>query len=603
MTWNLVVAALAVLLAEATPEPPRRVAWVEEGRPAVVAATGDALPAGAGCAAVLAEGMAPAVVELVLPQDAATLAHLPVSRGVTVAGRVRTHDLSLYPPELTLAPAAGTIPAPCWQALAALDFHRWQVRHGGTFAVGPLPPGRWTLTASAPFHEPATVPVEVGAKEGELQLPELHLEGRGRVLVEVRRSTAEELAVHVEAVRKEPSGRVRYQALRQVPFEGPEPVAVELPPGEYRFAVRDANPVPLWLGPVTVFVGEQVLPVEPETVEVEGRVVTKGRGVPGARLEVAVAAEQLVPVTTDEGGSFFLRLPRPERYFLELHLPDGRFHPTFLDVRDAAPGERVQRTLEVAARWLTGRVVNRQGEPLPGAEVQYRLEAAEAREQVFSEVRADGDGRFALPLEDARTLRLAVRQRGFLPARLAWPEPPEEVTIVLEPGLEVEGTVTDTSGQFVADASIGTSGELFEPLSAATRSRADGSFQLTVPFGSVLLAWAPGSAMAWSPAREQMVLVLPPQPQPSLVTLLGPDRQPLRRCRVAAVTAEGVAIPWEALAAAQRGRGSRAVTGDDGRLALVALPDGPYTLVCRTGEGQLLAASVVLPTHGQLSLK
>ncbi|HRS17817.1 MAG TPA: carboxypeptidase-like regulatory domain-containing protein [Thermoanaerobaculaceae bacterium] len=602
MISSLAVTAFVAMLAEPASVPPRRVAWVQEGRPAVVGEVGEKFPNGAGCAAVLAEGLAPAVVELELPEDAARLAHLPLPRGVAVTGRVVTHDLSLYPPELTLAPASGTIPARCWQALAALDFQHWQVQRGGTFSVGPLPPGRWTLTASAPFHEPVTVPVQIGAGEGEIQLPDVRLEGRGRVLVDVRKDGAERLEIHVEEVRKEASGRVRYLALRHVPFEGTEPVAVELPPGEYRVAVRDANPVPLWLGPVTVLVGEQVLTVEPETVEVEGRVVVKDRGVE-ARLEVVVEAEHVVPVSTDELGGFFLRLPRPARYFLEIHLPDGRFHPAFLDLRDAAPGERVHRTLEVASRWLKGKVASRQGEPLAGAEVQYRLEAPEAKEQVFGEVRTGADGTFALALADKATLQLEVRQRGFLPARLAWPTPPDEVTIVLEPGLEVEGIVTDASGQLVGGASVTTSGDLFAPLSASARSAGSGRYQLTVPFGSVLLAWAPGGAVTWSPAQEKVQLVLPPQPSPSLVTLLGPNRQPLRRCRVAAVTAQGIAIPWEALSGAQRAHGSRALTGDDGRLALVVLPDGPYTLVCRTAEGQLLSTSVVLPTQQQLSLQ
>lgn len=595
----LIAAGLAT--GAAAEEPPLRHAWVREGLPPVLASQVGELPPGKGCVATVAPGAAPAWHELELPREASRLAGpLPTRSGTAVSGQVDTHDLHTYVPVVALAPREGTLPPPCWQALSALGWDRWQVGRGGAVTVGPLPPGRWTVRLEAPYHTPQEFPVEAAASLPRLQLPAVRLAPLGRVVLDLRLEATEDLSLVVEEITQQPASPPRVREVARQPVSPEAPPELELPPGRYRLQLRDAQPLPLWTENVTVAVGENLLTAQPTAIEVEGRVLAGRRGVAGTRLELVAGLELPVSVTADHEGAFALRLPKPERYAVELHLPDGRWQLVFLDVKGAAPGERVRRDLEVARAWLRGRVVGRDGRPLGGAEVVFTFRRTMPREQSMGQLTADAQGAFAVALQERASLTLEVTHRGFLPATLTFAgDPPEEVTVTLEPGLEVEGLVTDASGRPVAAAQVAVPGEAFGALRAATRTQGDGRFQLTVPPGSTVVAWGAGAGMAWTPAREQVLLVLPPVREPSVLTVLGPAKVPLAREKLAALTAEGVTLPYVALSAAQQLFGARAVTDGEGRVGLVALPDGSYTLLCQVQE-QVLAAPVVLPLRGEV---
>lgn len=598
-------ALLSVSLNPQGQEPSLRLAWVREGFPPAIAQRVGDLPPGEGCLAVVVPDAAPTWRVMNLPRDAPRVGELVRGgAGTPVSGQVETADVSTYVPEVVLLPPPA-MPPLCWQALSAVGFERWQVGRGGVFTVGPLPPGRWTLRLTAAFHEPQEVQVELAAGLPTLVLPPVTLSPRGRVVLDVRVSPSEGLTLLVEEVGREPGSPPRYLPGRQVALTAGQQPSLELPLGRYRLQLRDAQPLPLWIDTVEVAVGEQTLTIEPQTVEVEGVVISRKGGVEGVRLEVVAAPEVTVSVTTDATGAFALRLPKPDKYLVEMHLPDGRWQLKLLDLSDASPGERVRRELEVTDTWVRGRVVSREGRPLAGAEVVYKLSSlAQVREQFMSSLTADGEGRFFVPLSGRVSLELQVSHRGFLPTTLLWPaDPPEEVVVTLQPGLEVAGRVTDAAGRPLAGARVAVPQGPFESPAATARADAEGRFTLTVPLGSILLAWGHGARLGWTPAQETVHLTLAPLGQPSLLTLVGADRTPLARARLAALTAEGVVIPAEVLAAVQGLHGSRGVTDPEGRVLLGTLADGTYTVLGQTSAKEVLRGVVVLPAQGEVRLE
>ena len=197
--------------------------------------------------------------------------------------------------------------------------------------------------------------------------------------------------------------------------------------------------------------------------------------VPPRRLEIALAtASQLEPLTdavawarddravfSDAQGRLTLRIPATERSISVKAIAPG--HLLWQRSRlplSTANGQVVTIGLEPAAG-LRGRVVDEDGRPLKGVEIEWVPGKNRARR--FPEgrdSRSRPDGTFALsPLPSSARLDLVARKAGFATTHLALDplrpfERVADLELVLTAGRQASGTVVDEDGHPVAGASI-----------------------------------------------------------------------------------------------------------------------------------------------------
>lgn len=218
-------------------------------------------------------------------------------------------------------------------------------------------------------------------------------------------------------------------------------------------------------------------------IEVTGRVVD-GRGEPVAGATVESHQRTLVSTTTDVSGEFRLgRIdPARDRTYLTVRMDGYRKSSVTVDRAEAAAPLEIVLLRGSRAR---GRVVTREGEPVPGALVSIgdvpRLDAPSTR--------TDAKGLFVLEgLPTGQALIGAVRS-GYAAAevRVVLPEDGEtleDVTVVLRSGDRLAGIVVDERGQPVAGAVVdprasGGRGPWSGYVGPDARSDEDGRFELT----------------------------------------------------------------------------------------------------------------------------
>lgn len=586
-------------------QPRWRFAWAREGYPTTLTDSLSSLPPGRGCLAAVHQGSAPLWREVTLPNDGPSFSQKLAARpGVRVTGQVVTHDLASYVPEVHLSAREGALPPLCWQALGDLGWTTSSVDRAGAFSLGPLPPGKWELAIKAPFHLPVVVPLEVKAEQSELLLGVLRLAARGYLRVELAGPQAFDASLEVERIERQPSGRVSFTKVEQRPVQAGDAPTLQLEPGPYRLVLQHPQLGPVAVETTEVHVGEQTPVMKATPIEVEGRVRANDTGVEGAELTVALFPELTSLCLTEKEGRFQLVVPQPQTYLVEVRLSDGRFEPAFLDLRDASPGERVLRDIEIENRWLSGLVVESDGQPVSQAKVLYRLHRQDRAEEFSGSVTAGDDGRFSVPLKRGARLSLMVGRNGFLPLELSWDHnPPKELTIRLEKGLEVNGRVLGPNGQGVAAAGVTVAQDPFGRSLFTTRCGEGGAFSLTVPYHSALVAWTPGVGLVWGTAQEAVTLQLRPAAPASFLTLVTPEKEPLGRALATVISSEGIPIPHWVLAEMERAGRSLAATDDQGRLRITSLPPGSYTLIVRTRDQRLWSGVVVFPFSGSLTLQ
>jgi protocatechuate 3,4-dioxygenase beta subunit len=263
------------------------------------------------------------------------------------------------------------------------------------------------------------------------------------------------------------------------------------------------------------------------------------------------------------------------------------------------PGSGPGPKIALIPKGLTGhgRVVDVSSHPVPGAAVSL-LAAGGERELPASgsllRIVADREGRFEVADLAAGSYDLRVAAPGFAPTLVRGvPVRAGAVdlgTVVLHPGAEIAGTVTDPDGQPIADATVRITPDspVAVRLSAAGEEErkvvtgADGSFRLQdlAPGGPVSLkVWKTGyrpiSQAVAMPTAEPVTIVLHPASKVA-GRVLDEDGEPVSGARVVLIADQPGGRPGRMLSSAPTDeQGSFIVEGaDPGPVRLVATAAG-----------------------------
>ncbi|MCE9666476.1 carboxypeptidase-like regulatory domain-containing protein [Myxococcus stipitatus] len=309
----------------------------------------------------------------------------------------------------------------------------------GTYRLGPLDAGRYTLSVSAPRFARWESSAEV--------------DGVAPVDATLRESSGVEGKVMDAAGR--PVKGARVALWRRLDSRGPtdaDPLEadVEQAPGastetaEDGAFLLDAAAPGRWLLTVShpehssrglpVTSPSQGLRVVLETgASVQGQVVTAA-GVPvrGATVTLLTAGKRILPwrvrqVETGGDGTFALKGVVAGRYSLAARtegVAGGQGVVITLDVNGSDPSEQLLRIPEAGS--ISGRVVDEQSRPLSGASIRLvadisedalaRMEAGLAPPSIFRgqvDVEVREDGRFEARPVDAGPYRVLVQRRGY----------------------------------------------------------------------------------------------------------------------------------------------------------------------------------------------
>lgn len=218
---------------------------------------------------------------------------------------------------------------------------------------------------------------------------------------------------------------------------------------------------------------------------IEGRVVGPGdAAIEGAVVQAFVprrgdhASGQAV---SDEDGRFAVRGLDPMAHMLIATHPD---HPR-TRLFGVAIGQPDVVLRMPAGLQVTGRVVDGSGSPVPAFTVVARRASGGLRRTTVASVSSyDPSGRFVVTgLTEDGTYELTASARGMPPSTSVSTTPGSDVTLTLEAGGRLAGTVRDSEGVGIEGARVQLTGYLGRgssaaPLEVQTRSDAGGRFAL-----------------------------------------------------------------------------------------------------------------------------
>lgn len=214
-------------------------------------------------------------------------------------------------------------------------------------------------------------------------------------------------------------------------------------------------------------------------------------------------------------------------------------------------------------------VVDRSDQPIAGAQVCLMIAAQPTAQRCAS---ADSQGIVeGLRLPNDERWRIGVSASGYRPAtipRLGQPEPRDALIRVMltEGGTKLRGRIEDATGGVIEGAFVSVEDPSGASL-AATRSLADGEFELWGPTGPVLIR---AIAEGYAASEERLVL-----PSGAVVLRLAPESAIAGRV----LDAESGQPIADAIVVARRSDDDSRSRSDDDRFTARSDADGHYQLV------------------------
>lgn len=319
------------------------------------------------------------------------------------------------------------------------------------------------------------------------------------------------------------------------------------------------------------------------------------------------------------GGSFTLRgLPAGK---FTLRIVPSDFDEIERDEVTLRPGETTDlgTILVRATAGIAGRVTDRAGEPIAGAEVGvwYRAEGTDLRSRT---VKTRSDGRWRIPgTGDGRILSLWATARGYARQERRDLSPADQpFEFALERASRILGRVQFAEGGSPPEFAVrveretgeedveGFPGMVFEPSVAFEQSFTDpgGSFRLEdiAPGSYTLIVRAAGRAPArrtglavgvGRDAEAGTILLFPGRKLRGSVVALS-DHSPIAGAAIQALLPHGTAFPL-----GPPEMGPSALSGPDGRFVLEGLEAGAYIVTASHGEFASSETRVEIPSEGE----
>lgn len=342
----------------------------------------------------------------------------------------------------------------------------------------------------------------------------------------------------------------------------------------------------------------------------QGRVQdVDGRPVAGAEVSLSASRTRRsvevkgITVRTDEKGRFTVaQIPANP---LDLAFHKQGYARAFVRGTRVSPGAGTADLGSVVLRpgaSLTGRVVDRKGKPIPGAEV-FQVEDLARVDEISGRLASDEaaattgpEGRFALEdLPAGSPINLLVRAPGFLPAGVRGARAPnrEPLAVRLETAALLRGRVIDEEKQPVPGARLELVVKTDHPVARLAVTERDGSFEISdAPRGSGALDV---QAQGFVPIEDLDVTL--PRPQPGSDLILTLERGAVLNGHVSLT--DGTPVAGARISAA----GSSAFSDDDGAYAVEGVAPGPAIVsVSHSSYRRFSKEMVIEPGANQLDV-
>jgi len=394
--------------------------------------------------------------------------------------------------------------------------------------------------------------------------------------------------LHVEMSRNGFAGPIEIALAKRV--EGQPPLwlvtkalaagasAVEFPdvaPGLYTVLARGPQPLQRLSAKANVGSGRNVLRLTIPKSTVALRVTLAGQPVAGAI--VMLAHDELrwdTELTTGEDGRFAGALWEPGVYSASVRR-ERMSAPHVVDVRlGAAPV-----TINVPDRHISGRVVDAGNQPIAGAFVALRTEAADSSLTVRTQSAPDGRFEFFGVREGAQSLfarATSYLQSDALLFDLRGAPVNRSVEFKLSRGTPRDVRVVDDRGQALANASLFTACDGHVKSTSVTDAEGRGSVALPAS-GSCAVYAVPkeGSIGFTQTDRSQGLVIRVPTGSSSLKLTLKTEAGDAFSDLWVLMRINGMVVP-PAIARQFVARGLSLITNAEGRVTLQHIPPGTY---------------------------